>query len=131
MTRRMVPVLLLAALSCGRDATSGPRRFESAQGRYVVILETTPSPIPLNQPFEARIRVEPRAAPSGPLAVEVDARMPEHFHGMNRVARTTRQPDGTFKTEGLLFHMPGRWELYVDIAEGARTERAQVEVILE
>ena len=131
MTRRAVPGLLLALLSCGRSTDVDARRFESALGNYVVVLRTTPSPIPLNQPFEARITVEPRVKPSGPLAVDVDARMPEHFHGMNLVARTTAQPDGTFRTEGLLFHMPGRWELYVDIAEGGRTERAQTEVILE
>ena len=31
----------------------------------------------------------------------------------------------------MLLHMPGRWELYFDVGEGALTERAQIEVELE
>lgn len=131
MTRALAPLLALGLLSCGGSAPADALRFESAQGGYVVTLTPSPSPIPLNQPFEATLRVEPRKAPAGPLTVEVDARMPEHFHGMNTTAKTSARPDGTFRTEGLLFHMPGRWELYVDIAAGGKTERAQVEVILK
>lgn len=130
MIRAVASVLALALLSCGGSEPEG-LRFESAQGSYVVTLRTSPSPIPLNQPFEAWIIVTPKKPTTAALTVEVDARMPEHFHGMNRVAKTERQPDGTFRTEGLLFHMPGRWELYVDVAEGGRTERAQVEVNLK
>lgn len=130
MIRSASSLLALALLSCGGSEAEAPR-FESAQGSYVVTLRTTPSPIPLNQPFEARITVTPKKAPAAALTVEVDARMPEHFHGMNTGAKTAREPDGSFRTEGLLFHMPGRWELYVDIAEGGRTERAQLEVILK
>jgi hypothetical protein len=124
--------LLLLLAACGRPGSpSAGLRLVSALGGYTVTLETAPSPIPLNQPFEATLRIAPRTPPAAALAVEVDARMPEHFHGMNRVARTTLQPDGSFKVDGLLFHMPGRWELYVDITEGPRTERAQLEVVLK
>jgi len=131
MRRGATAWAILALASCGGPAAPDAARFESAQGSYVVTLRASPSPIPLNQPFEATIRVEPKKAPAGALTVEVDARMPEHFHGMNRVARTTRQADGSFRTEGLLFHMPGRWELYVDVTDGGKTERAQLEVNLK
>ena len=39
--------------------------------------------------------------------------------------------DGHFTVEGMLFHMVGRWELYLDVTRGPLTERAQFEVVLE
>lgn len=129
--RRAAAAVLVLLAACGRGPAPAGVPLQSALGRYAVVVETRPSPVPLNEPFEAVVRVTPRTPPSAPLAVEVDARMPEHFHGMNRVARTTAQADGTFRAEGLLFHMPGRWELYVDVTEGPRTERAQMEIRLK
>ena len=32
--------------------------------------------------------------------------------------------DGSFRADGLLFHMPGTWELYVDVTRAAEMERA-------
>jgi hypothetical protein len=57
--------------------------------------------------------------------------MPEHGHGMNRVPKIEAKEGGRFRAEGLLFHMPGRWELYFDVTRGALTERAQTDVHLE
>jgi len=69
-------------------------------------------------------------APRGDLELSVDAAMPEHGHGMNRVPRI-ETGDGHFRAEGLLFHMPGKWELYFDVTQGAVTERAQTIILLE
>jgi len=33
--------------------------------------------------------------------------------------------------EGLLFHMPGRWQLLFDVERGGRTERLEADVVLE
>jgi hypothetical protein len=56
--------------------------------------------------------------------------MPAHFHGMNRVAKMSRA-GSAWKAEGLVFHMPGHWELYIDITQGGSTERAQIDVDLK
>ena len=127
--RRAAVVLVLAQglAGCGRSEPPGLRKVQSNAGTYAVTIQTVPAEVPLNAPFELRVAVSP-AAPD--LAVEVDARMPEHFHGMNTAPKVTRAADGTFRAEGLLFHMPGLWELHVDITRGARTERAQVDVVL-
>ena len=45
--------------------------------------------------------------------------------------RFSRLPDGSYKAEGMLFHMPGHWELYFDVSQGGRTERAQVDIQLK
>lgn len=49
---------------------------------------------------------------------------------MTRVAKVTRVEASIWKAEGLVFHMPGRWELYIDITDGGVTERAQLDVDL-
>jgi hypothetical protein len=83
-------------------------------GAFRIRWESQPSPIPRNQPFTLRVHVTRADAPDAPLPdaeLEVNALMPEHGHGMNTFPRTTRQPDGSFLVEGLLFHMRGRWDL--------------------
>jgi len=96
-----------------------------------VELRTAPPVIAVNQPFDVSVRVTPKGALAGPLEVAVDARMPAHFHGMTRVAKVTRVEASAWKAEGLVFHMPGRWELYIDITDGGVTERAQLDVDLQ
>lgn len=128
MKRLLVLACALAAAGCGESAPKpGVHRFTSNGGKYQVSLETTPSPIPMNDLFDVRFTV----TPGDGVAVEVDARMPAHFHGMNRTAKLSKLPDGSYKAEGLLFHMPGHWELYVDVMRGGVTERAQMDVELK
>jgi hypothetical protein len=106
----------------------GAHELASNAGGYVLRYTTAPDPIPWGEPFGLRVWL-PGKGPDAALAV--DAAMPEHGHGMNRVPLVTAAADGGYSVEGLLFHMPGRWELYFDVTEGAVTERAQIEVVLE
>jgi len=110
------------------------RRATTLEGRFVVWWVSEPDPIPFNQPFHLHVWAARAGTPDVPLTdatLEISATMPEHGHGMNRVPRVDSRPDGGFHAEGLLFHMPGRWELYFDVTRGAVTERAQAEVVLE
>lgn len=40
-----------------------------------------------------------------------DAIMPVHGHGMNYRPEVTRSGTGRFHIKGILFHMPGEWQL--------------------
>ena len=131
-------LLAIAALAgCGEGGSpgsgGGKRTLDSNGGTYTVSFEPAPDPIPMNSLFDLRFTVAPKAAGAkvDDLQVQVDARMPAHFHGMNRVPKLTRQTDGSFKAEGLLFHMPGHWELTFDLSRGGKTERAQVDLELK
>jgi hypothetical protein len=42
---------------------------------------------------------------------------------MNYRPSVTRLPDGHWRVEGLLFQMPGSWELRLDVRMADRTER--------
>jgi hypothetical protein len=64
-------------------------------------------------------------AAAGDVAVDVSAFMPDHGHGMTTKPIVKRIQDGRFEASGLLLHMPGFWELYIDISRAGVTERAQ------
>jgi len=117
----------------GMHAASRKQTVDSNGGEYQIQYESAPDPIPTNEPFDLTFKVAPKKGgnEAGGLTVAVDARMPAHFHGMNRVPKISRQPDGSYKAEGMLFHMPGHWELYFDITQSGRTERAQVDIHLK
>lgn len=54
-----------------------------------------------------------------PVLASANASMPEHRHGMNYKPSVRALGEGRFRSEGWLFHMPGRWE-FVFEAGGER-----------
>lgn len=102
-------------------------RVDSSEGTYQIIYDF-PDPIPVNEPFTFEGQV---VGPGSPTAVAVDAAMPHHQHGMVRRPEVKLGDDNRFEVEGMLFHMPGRWEVYFDVTEGPATERAQLEIELD
>ena len=54
-----------------------------------------------------------------PKSVSIDAQMPEHRHGMNYRPEVKRLSPGRWRAEGLMFHMPGKWQL-VFVVDGER-----------
>ena len=85
-----------------------------------------PAPIPVGAHFSIRFQL------CGPPAGTVRVRgwMPDHRHGMNyRPAVTLDGLSGT--AEGLLFHMPGRWRLILDVRGAAGRETLVAETVPE
>jgi hypothetical protein len=62
--------------------------------------------------------------------LRVDAVMPEHGHGMNYRPGVTRVSAGRWRAEGLLFQMPGSWELRLDVQAAERTERLRQAIVV-
>ena len=88
----------------------------------------------MNEPFEFELIVRPAgtlATVGDDVTITVDADMPDHRHGMNTTPRVERIGPGRYRAEGLQFHMPGYWEIYIDITRGGVTERAALPVELE
>ena len=128
--RGRVAWLLVLVAGCGRGSDD-VRRFTSNTGTFTVEMRFLPTPVPLNEPFTVDFNMTAKPADRSTMTVEVDARMPAHFHGMTRVPKVTRQADGSWRAEGMRFHMPGRWEIHVDVTRNGVTERAQTDVILK
>lgn len=144
MNWTLAPVLVGLLLSLGgararaQDGDERPweaaRRFASNGAGYVLAVSFGTDPLVYNEEFELSVWVLDPAGTSRPLRdveLSVDAGMPEHGHGMNRVPSLERRDDGGFDVDGMLFHMIGTWELYYDVTRGAITERAQETVELE
>ncbi len=93
---------------------------------WTVRWQSAPAAIPVGAHFSLRFRL------CGPPVARVKVRgwMPDHRHGMNyRAAVTLAGPTGAVR--GLLFHMPGRWQLVFDIAGAAGREKLVAETVLE
>jgi len=106
----------------------------SNDGGYWVAYVPPAGGVPLNEGFSLGVQVfdaETRSRLVDGIDVVVDARMPAHGHGMNSAPEVKRAPDGSFAAGGMLLHMTGHWELYVDITRGPLTERAQFDIDLE
>lgn len=71
-----------------------------------------------------------RLCPRDAALLRIDAVMPEHGHGMNYRPSVTAAPAGRWRAEGLLFHMPGTWELRLDVQADGRTERLRQTIVV-
>ncbi len=110
-----------AATQCGAALPGDKRVLENA--RYQVAYQTDVNPVPVGTHFIVDFAVCPRGKAVAPSSVRVDANMPEHRHGMNYRPKVITVAPGVYRAEGLLFHMPGRWDLTFDIVTGNTTQR--------
>jgi hypothetical protein len=107
---------------------------ETQQGRFTYRWTSEPDPVPFNERFALIVSVARADQPDRNLpdvTLEANALMPEHGHGMNTMPATTRLPDGRFRVEGMLFHMPGLWQIVFIIRDGGTYDSVLVPVRLE
>lgn len=134
-------LLALGAAAAPAGAAAAPPPCEAPPGfqaqerietpDVVVLYRTVPAAIEVGQPFavEAIVCAGPTAGAAAGL--QVDAYMPEHRHGMNYRPRVSRTGDGIYRAEGLLLHMPGRWQLRFDVERAGPTVRLSADVDLQ
>ena len=117
----LLPGAAAAAAPCGSALAAPTRTIDGPH--YTVVFKTVPEPVKVGTHFAVDFAVCPRASTEAPTSVRVDANMPAHRHGMNYRPVVTPKSGELFRAEGLLFHMPGRWDLTFDVVGGGRTER--------
>jgi hypothetical protein len=138
MTRAGVWGLVVVA-ACGGSPRAVPGRAEALtrrtqSGAYTVALSFEPTPPPVGALFAVQATVTQRdGTPLELGTVALDARMPQHNHGMetdpvdlpgvcedaDTEPAACPHPGGVYRTEGFKFHMPGAWTVTVDV-RGAR-----------
>jgi hypothetical protein len=89
------------------------------QGGMQATWKVDGAPIAVGRHFAIDVQV----CPADAVLARVDATMPEHRHGMNYRPSVKRLGDGRWRVEGLMFHMPGRWALRLDVQAGGTTEQ--------
>jgi hypothetical protein len=97
---------------------------------YMVAFRPEPMRIEIGEPFSLLFNVCTKNDKPAEL-VAVDAQMPEHKHGMNYRPTIVSMGDGRYRVEGMVFHMPGRWEISIDVRAGEESERLSHEFIVK
>jgi hypothetical protein len=115
------------------EAGGAPLRATSNAGSFVAVVTPVPATIPMNEHFGVELALfrADGTTPYEPEAVTLDARMEEHEHGMLRDVVLAPIGPGRWRADGLLFHMVGVWQFQVDVREGPRIERAQMDFLLQ
>jgi hypothetical protein len=90
---------------------------------YAVAYRFSPGKPGVSRHFSVEVAVCPKAGAPEAASLKVDARMPAHGHGMNYAAKVRALGGGRFQADGLMFHMPGQWEIVFDIAAGKSSGR--------
>jgi cytochrome c peroxidase len=117
------------SFSCAAEACIPPlegTRLESP--RFVLAFK--PETISVAQHFAVNVAVCSKSASVIPESIKVDAHMPEHRHGMNYAPAVKQLGPGRWRAEGLMFHMPGKWEFVFEIRAAGTTERVAHELRL-
>jgi hypothetical protein len=98
-------------------------------GQFMLAFRPDPIRIEVGQPFTLLLNVCTRRGAPAEL-VAIDASMPEHKHGMNYAPKIVSRGDGRFRAEGMVFHMPGTWEVAFDVRSDGTTERMTHQFVL-
>lgn len=136
----LVLAMLLVALSacCSEAPASVPStltsQVESNAGSFQLLWDPAAQSPPLNEEYDLlfALRTPLGVALDLPVAnLSLDARMPHHGHGMNQDPLIERTAAGCYTARGLRLHMTGHWEVYLDVRQGALTERAEFTLELQ
>ncbi len=127
--QRRVRVLTAAGLLAAGSALACElppgTRLESE--RLALSYRTVPPKIAVGEHFALELAVCPKQGPAFAGRVKMDARMPEHQHGMNYQPTVNLLEPGRYRSEGWLFHMPGRWEFVFDLGGERLTHSVRIE----
>ena len=111
--------------SCVGEAGS----LRAHAGRYTVHFRAVPPPA-VGRHFAVVFSVCGPAGAANPDSIIVDARMPSHGHGMNYRPTVAPLGGGRYRAEGLMFHMPGEWELTFVVQDKGVFERITYTLVL-
>ena len=128
----MLMGVLPAAWACNPEleGTKGANAKKVDSKNYAMIFRTHPEKIVIGQHFVVELALYAKDGAAAPDSVRVDAHMPEHRHGMNYKTTVTSSGAGKYRAEGLMFHMPGRWEYIFEVRAAGATERLTTNVVL-
>ena len=114
------------ALACGLEPGF---RLELEDG-LSLDYRVEPAPLEVGRHFAMRFqfcRDDVEIALDG---FRIDAVMPAHGHGMNYRAGVSEIREGVYLAEGMLFHMPGSWQVVIDFEHAGQRRRALVDIKL-
>jgi hypothetical protein len=115
------------AQTCGADL-AGAKALEASS--HTLKFRTEPAKIAVGRHFAVEVVVCPKSGSADAAQVKIDAHMPDHRHGMNYKPTIKTLGGGRFRADGMMFHMPGRWEFLFDIEGKNGSERLTSSMVL-
>ena len=125
--------MMSAAWACTPELTAGKggKAHTVDSKKYTLAYRTLPEKIAIGQHFAVELALCAKDGAPAPESVWVDAHMPDHRHGMNYKTTVTSSGAGKYRADGLMFHMPGRWEYIFEVRAGGVPERLTTSVVLQ
>jgi hypothetical protein len=125
---RRLAIALSGLLACGGAAGCElPPGVRVEAGRIAISYRTIPANIEVGKPFVLELAACAKKGALDRGRVRLDATMPEHRHGMNYRVKVVPVAEGRFRSEGWLFHMPGRWEFAFELGGERLTHSIRIE----
>ncbi len=120
-------LLLVILLPFGTlDARAG-ELLAADTGRVSVEIVPSLDPLTINRLHFWDVTLRDRAGrPISAASLEIAGGMPAHDHGLATEPKAVELGDGRYRIDGLRFHMPGDWVLYLTIDDGTHRERVTI-----
>jgi hypothetical protein len=132
---KSISVVALALFSClssaaqNRGTSLSPEQiWTSTSSQFRLRVESSLQPLAINRLHSWTLHLEDAMGqPVVGATIEAEGGMPEHDHGLpTKPQITTTEQMGTYRLEGLRFHMPGDWQIKLVI----RTDRATDSILI-
>lgn len=109
--------LLLTIFSVAQAVEKSPVLTGStAEGTRIEIYSEL-NPLAINQIHTWHIRILDAQGMHLQAQMSISGGMPEHDHGMPTAPQITSQlENGDYRLEGMRFHMPGLWQLLIELS---------------
>ena len=116
---RLAAAALGLSLAGAAGACELPLRGTQLESPRFSLVFRTEEKIAVAKHFKLEIAACSKSGGRAPESLKVDATMPEHRHGMNYAPTVKKLGPGRWQADGLMLHMPGRWE-FVFVLDGER-----------
>ncbi len=115
------------AATCG-NGLAGARILRGEH--HLLAYAPDPAPIARGRHFALEVVVCPAPGRSQPERLNLDARMPEHGHGMGYSPQARLMMPGRWRVEGFMLHMAGRWTFSFELGGPGGTERLEEDRVI-
>ena len=130
-------LVVVSCLACAAprapDADSEFEFATSKAGAFTAGWRPVGGAVPVNELFEIDVLLFEGPGREKPLSgakIQASAWMPEHMHGMHRQPQTEEVAPGRYRVRGMLLHMEGAWQFFLDVIAGGKSDRVEFALAL-
>ena len=124
-------LFVIPLLWSGEGVADTPTEWQSSRGVYTVTVTSSLEPIEINRIHSWIVHITSNGEPVSNAELAVEGGMPTHDHGLPTRPRVTAElGDGSYRLDGMRFHMQGDWEISMEIEADGKTDTVVVTLTL-